>query len=350
MTAPDTLLDNLTQRILLERQIKALFGVDSGTNHSNSSPIAGLTSYSATEQKIVEQPVNRMGVKRKFPSSETSDHDSVSLPSLELEDEISDLEDCNEDTSAATASKSCETRETKRRKVSTDSSDLIVVLDMDECLIHFQMQDENTQVVSNNSSDTTKKQQDENVLYVNQHEILLRPGLVEFLKFVTSRFQTHIFTAGTKDYADSILDRLSKLIGNENAFCKRWYRDDCDTIDILDPVTAFCIDSVYVKPLSKVLEWAGRDSQDLQRIVHIDDQPKNFLLNHSNGIRVAEWKGNKHDSVLGNVTKVLERIDSNHLDVRPYLRTESYLALKDHLDMMHLFPHRRTKGIGATLL
>jgi len=283
----------------------------------------------------------------------------VSLPSLELEDEISDLEDCHED-SAATAKatskscESCETREAKRQKVSTDSSDLIVVLDMDECLIHFRMQDENTQTVSNNSSDTTtsttKKQEDENVLYVNQHEILLRPGLVEFLKFVTSRFQTHIFTAGTKDYADSILDRLSKLIGNENAFCKRWYRDDCDTIDILDPATAFCIDSVYVKPLSKVLEWAGRDSQDLQRIVHIDDQPKNFLLNHSNGIRVAEWKGNKHDSVLQNVSKVLERIDSKHLDVRPYLRTESYLALKDHLDMMHLFPYRRTKGIGATLL
>lgn len=339
--------------------MKALFGVNSLSNGTISASLEALTSFSAVEpSKLKSDSNNRMGVKRKCPTSEVEDNDadSLSLPSLELEDDISELEnDCDSheesaDTSAADSCDSCEARASKRRKMNTDSSDLIVVLDMDECLIHFRMQDEmENQVVT---AQENSKPQDPNVITIDENEVLLRPGLVKFLKYVTTTFKTHIFTAGTKDYADTILDQLCLLIGNESAFCKRWYRNDCDTIDIMDPIMGFFIDSVYVKPLGKVAEWHGRDSKDLRRIVHIDDQPKNFLLNHGNGIRVSEWRGtDPDDKVLENVTKVLERINSQNFgDVRPHLQGESYLALKDHLDMMHLFPHRRTKGIGATLL
>lgn len=365
MTVPNTLLDDLTERILIERRMKALFGVNSISNSSISTGLEGLTPFSAVEpSKPKSESNNRMGAKRKYPSSQVEDNDadSLSLPSLELEDDISELEDDYDShheegsahTSAADVCDSCEPRASKRRKLNTDSSDLIVVLDMDECLIHFRMQDEKeNQVVTSQENSREQPQDANNIISINdENEILLRPGLVDFLKYVTSTFKTHIFTAGTKDYADMILDQLCLLIGNESAFCKRWYRNDCDTIDIMNPTTGFCIESVYVKPLGKVAEWHGRDSKDLRRIVHIDDQPKNFLLNHGNGIRVSEWRGtDPDDQVLENVTKVLERIDSQNFgDVRPHLRGESYLVLRDHLDMMHLFPHRRTKGIGATLL
>lgn len=339
--------------------MKAMFGVNSLSDGSISAGLEGLTSFSAVEStKPKSESSNKIGLKRKLSSSETkgNDEDSISLPSLELEDDISELDDdCdsneeNADASGAESCNDCAPRELKRRKVIThDSSDLIVVLDMDECLIHFRMQEEKENQVATTQENLKN---DPNVLSINENEVLLRPGLVEFLKFVTSRFKTHIFTAGTKDYADLILDQLCLLIDNENAFCKRWYRDDCETIEIMDPITGFCIDSVYVKPLGKIAEWHGRDSTDLRRIVHIDDQPKNFLLNHGNGIRVSEWRGtDPHDRVLENITKVLGRINSENFgDVRPHLRPESYLSLKDHLDMMHLFPHKRTKGIGTTLL
>jgi len=304
----------------------------------------------------------------------------VSTPTIASEDDDSILVDrVDDDSTAATvatatststsASTDCcnhdlESRSKKRRLENTERSDLVVVLDMDECLIHFMTQDGEGGNQSQLDSDSKVEDDRENigvngtskshpsVIHVNNNKVFLRPGLINFLKFVTTRFETHIFTAGTKDYADSILDSLCLLLGDEDAFSKRWYRDDCDTIDILDPFTTFCIDSIYVKPLSKVAEWVGRDADDLRRIVHVDDQARNFLLNHGNGIRVSEWRGdNPHDSALSEVTKVLRMIDDGIAgDVRPYLRNESYLTLKDHLDMLNLFPHRRTKGIGLTLL
>ena len=303
--------------------------------------------------------------------------DSVSIPALASEDDESGpvhrLDDDSTTTTVSTSTTatidSCanddnEPRSKKRRRENKELSDLVVVLDMDECLIHFMMQDSEGE--NDCLSDGEAKVEDDRenagmngaakehptVMNVNNNKVLLRPGLINFLKFVTTRFETHIFTAGTKDYADSILDQLCLLVGDEDAFSKRWYRDDCDTIDILDPFTAFCIDSIYVKPLSKVAEWVGRDAEDLRRIVHVDDQARNFLLNHGNGIRVSEWRGdNPNDSALSEVTKVLQMIDTGIAgDVRPYLRNESYLTLKDHLDMMNLFPHRRTKGIGSTCL
>jgi len=302
--------------------------------------------------------------------------DLVSIPSIASEDDDLVLVDrVDDDSTAATVatatstSTDCcndnlESRSKKRRLENTERSDLVVVLDMDECLIHFMTQDGEGGNQSQSDSEAKVEDDRENigvngmsknhpsVIHVNNNKVFLRPGLINFLKFVTTRFETHIFTAGTKDYADSILDSLCLLVGDEDAFSKRWYRDDCDTIDILDPFTTFCIDSIYVKPLSKVAEWVGRDADDLRRIVHVDDQARNFLLNHGNGIRVSEWRGdNPHDSALSEVTKVLRMIDDGIAgDVRPYLRNESYLTLKDHLDMMNMFPHRRTKGIGLTLL
>lgn len=240
---------------------------------------------------------------------------------------------------------------------------------MDECLIHFGSQEEQEQdkgqspacddnkdeqdnKENQDKSDTSAKMHHPRCMYVNNSKVWLRPGVLDFLKFVTARYETHIFTAGTKDYADSILDQLCVLIEDRDAFSKRWYRDDCETIDIWDPFTGFCIDSIYVKPLSKVAKWAGRDAQDLRRIVHIDDQARNFLLNHGNGIRVSEWRGNNpDDTALTEVRKILCKLEGKSFgDVRPHLRHESYSTLKDQLDMMNMFPYRRTEGIGSMLL
>ena len=329
--------------------------------------------------QIVES--SQCGKKRKYSSLEyTYSDDSVSLPSLELEDELSELDDSLGDEYSRSDDsdvevESCCTFQKKRRKRGESiqsSSDLIVVLDLDECLIHFQMQDEQKEnkgaVCDQNRMEEDEAENNnpkDNPIFVEAHgeKALLRPGVVQFLKFVTRRFQTHIFTAGSKDYADPILDQLRTLVKSGDAdgddatttdrdiFSKRWYRDDCDTIEILHPHTDSCIEKLYVKSLSTVAEWAGRDSDDLRRIVHIDDQPTNFLLNHGNGIKVPEWRGDRNDRALSTVTKMLEEMDTKGFgDVRPHLRENTHPALKFKLDMLEFFPHRQTKGIAESLL
>ncbi len=343
---------------------------------------ADIKETSVRNDRLVSSPC---GKKRKFPSLEyIYNEDSVSLPSLELEDELSELDDSFGDEyrnyDSDVEAESCCTFEQKRRKRGKSVktlSDLIVVLDLDECLIHFQMQDEQKEnkgvvVCDKNRRKEDGEESDDNhpidhPMFLSAHgeKVLLRPGLVQFLKFVTQRFQTHIFTAGSKDYADPILNQLGTLVRSENAggddessttanrdiFSKRWYRDDCYTIEIMHPHKNSCIESLYVKPLSNIALWAGRDSDDLRRIVHIDDQPSNFLMNHGNGIKVPEWKGDRNDCALSTVTKMLEEIDTEGFgDVRPHLRETTYPALKLKLDMIKFFPHRRTKGIVQSLL
>jgi hypothetical protein len=345
------------------RKSLALIGEGINGPATVEPPRNGISSIGKTNQK------------RKLPSCfDNVDSEWTSVPDLALEDDtdLSELDDrsehCEESSEEEEEASSCTDdchdlapKRKKRRRNKTERSDLIVVLDMDECMISFRTPQEEEQDQQDKESHSSglqenpqngpahdsTKELDPTVAYVNGNKVLLRPGLIKFLKFVTARFQTHVFTAGTKEYADPILDKLCQLVGNTTAFSKRWYRDDCDTVEILHPLSACRIDNIYVKPLSKVAEWEGRDARDLRRIVHVDDQPRNFLLNHGNGIRVSEWRGgNSHDTVLSEVTQILQRIDTENFgDVRPHLRLESYLAIRDELDMMEFFPYKRTRGI-----
>ena len=232
-----------------------------------------------------------------------------------------------------------------RKKVTKSyPSDLIVVLDLDDCLIHSK------ELVTRQPS-CPKEDNDGGSLDPTKHaqstfelEVMLRPGLVDFLVFATARYETHIFTAGSKRYADPIIDRLCMLVGDSNAFAKRWYRRDCETI-VFDCVFG----RIYVKPLAKVAKWAGRD--DLGRIVHVDDRLNNFLLNHDNGIPILSWHGDPDDKHLQIVKLTLQNLDQL-VDVRPYLRkifSESYLELESTKRMMDIIPFTMTEGIDRCL-
>eukprot|EP00532_Pseudo-nitzschia_australis_P005532 CAMPEP_0168170692 /NCGR_PEP_ID=MMETSP0139_2-20121125/4320_1 /TAXON_ID=44445 /ORGANISM="Pseudo-nitzschia australis, Strain 10249 10 AB" /LENGTH=416 /DNA_ID=CAMNT_0008088221 /DNA_START=104 /DNA_END=1354 /DNA_ORIENTATION=- len=306
--------------------------------------------------------------------NDDSDHDHDVDGDIDVDDKEGEAELVSETDCSRGIDSDCELQPKTKKLKKSYPSDLIVVLDMDECLIHLETQEQYQEQHEEEQQDSYQEQQqdkwgfsacstennDENkdgmeFMYVNENKIFLRPGLIDFLKFVTTRFETHIFTAGTKEYADSILDQLCLLVDNTEAFSKRWYREDCETIDIWDPCTTFHLDRTYVKPLSKVAEWAGRDAADLRRIVHVDDRVQNFLLNYDNGIQVSGWRGDDPDDEdLSKVTKVLREMDDHNsvVDVRPHLRkafSESYLELKGQLDMMHFFAYRRKKGIDSQL-
>jgi Dullard-like phosphatase family protein len=191
-------------------------------------------------------------------------------------------------------------------------SDLVVVLDMDECLIHSQFMSQNSAGFAYQTTDDDFDFQegelkkfdvllpDGDLVQVNQ-----RPYLLEFLDRVTERFETHVFTAAMKVYAKPVLDNLDPT---HTKFTSRWYRDSCDLTQ----------DGTYVKNLS-VLQ------KNEARIVLVDNNPISFLANPSNGILVKSFYNDASDDTLLNVLDLLHELDDCD-DVRPYLDQKFGLA------------------------
>jgi len=225
-------------------------------------------------------------------------------------------------------------------------SDLVVVLDMDECLIHSQFLSQQAKSFSapeldsssSDDGDGTMQQEDKyrqpdlrptkssafhtdgeeaesiiasNCEYFRIHlpdgdlvHVNKRPNLDAFLADVTARFETHIFTAALDVYANPLLDRLEEDLGTH--FAGRFYREHC----VLDPDLG-----VYVKDLGLILDkdqdsaadWGNAYEEEKKecdddfvssalsssfnegRVVLVDNNPLSFLANPSNGILVSNF-------------------------------------------------------------
>lgn len=208
-------------------------------------------------------------------------------------------------------------------------SDMVVILDMDECIIHSQFLSSPAaaQVYAHqlkaqqrhHHNDATKKKKavdnfrfslpDGDLVHVN-----VRPGLTEFLKAVTDRFETHVFTAAVDVYAKPLLDRLDPT---GTMFAGRWYREHC----------AWDADQgAYVKDLSRLPIYEGKPD----RVVLVDNNPLSFLANPSNGILVSSFYSDASDQTLPAVWDLLNELDTES-DVRPVLEERFGLtrALRD---------------------
>jgi Dullard-like phosphatase family protein len=152
-----------------------------------------------------------------------------------------------------------------------------LVLDLDETLISFRIDEHHRGMVK------------------------MRPGLYKFLKNVGSKYELIIFTAGTQEYADPILDVIEK---NEKFFAKRLYRQH----------TIF-MNNTYIKDLTRL----GRD---LSKTIIVDNMPQNFCLQRENGIFIKNFFGeDKNDTALNDLTHILLKIASNpNNDVRAELK------------------------------
>jgi len=226
-------------------------------------------------------------------------------------------------------------------------SDLVVVLDIDECLVHSQF--------TSNKSATTFRQfeadrpendpdvpfssgcenfsfnlPDGDTVHVNK-----RPNLDKFIEFVSSRFETHIFTAAMEIYARPVLDRLDP---QGSQFQCRFYRESCS----LDPKM-----NCYVKNLSTILNGKYQQTSapamnkrvlrkasmfNECRVVLVDNNPLCFLANPNNGILVSSFYDDPSDDTLPAVIDLLTELDKVK-DVRPALQHLFGLedALKDVL-------------------
>jgi CTD small phosphatase-like protein 2 len=214
----------------------------------------------------------------------------------------------------------------------TKKSDLIVVLDMDECLIHSQFQsqmDEYLRQQEHRPKSNYFDGQDDvqvqsacesfrislpggDLVHVNK-----RPNLDDFLRTITSKYETHVFTAAMEVYASPLLDVLDP---NGDMFQERYYREHCT----FDPSLG-----VYIKDLKKALgERKGADGLNEGRVVLVDNNPMSFLANPMNGILVCNFYDDPKDDTLGALVDLLEELDKEK-DVRPFL--DQKFGLKDAL-------------------
>jgi CTD small phosphatase-like protein 2 len=187
-------------------------------------------------------------------------------------------------------------------------SDLVVVLDMDECLIHSKfLSDQAVKYAHQTRQERWVKRDlqppsvdsfhiklpDGDLVHVNQ-----RPHLRSFIDHVTDRYETHIFTAAMEVYAKPVLDMLDPY---GTKFSRRWYRDSCVQTK----------EGAYVKNL-------GVLQKNEARIVLVDNNPLSFLTHPRNGILVSSFYDDPQDKSLLAVLQLLEELEG-HEDVRPLL-------------------------------
>jgi CTD small phosphatase-like protein 2 len=218
-------------------------------------------------------------------------------------------------------------------------SDLKVILDLDECLIHSEFLDnpqdaalyahQVRQTAIQNSCDPCESfrisLRDGELVHIH-----VRPGLIDFLSFVAQRYETHIFTAAMEIYAKPVLDHLCATVRarwNNNSsssgrtttpssiFAGRWYREHC---------TYHPKANAYVKDLSK-LPIRDNTNKGLSRVVLVDNNPLRFIANPENGILVDSFYSDSKDACLPKVTALLQSLEGTP-DVRPVLTQRFQLA------------------------
>ena len=151
-----------------------------------------------------------------------------------------------------------------------------LILDLDETMICF------------------KCSQEQN----NVGNIHIRPGLEIFLEIIKEFYEIIIFTVGTRDYANVILDLIEKK-NNTKYFDGRLYREHATNIG-----------NKYIKDLSKI----GRD---LSKTLIVDNNPHSFKFQYENGILISSYFGEKNDDkALIELQKILIKIYKEKGDVR----------------------------------
>ena len=132
----------------------------------------------------------------------------------------------------------------------------------------------------------------------NVGNIHIRPGLEIFLEIIKEFYEIIIFTVGTRDYANVILDLIEKK-NNTKFFEGRLYREHATKIG-----------NKFIKDLSKI----GRD---LSKTLIVDNNPHSFKFQYENAILISSYFGEKNDDkALIELQKILIKIYKEKGDVR----------------------------------
>ena len=186
-------------------------------------------------------------------------------------------------------------------KLNSSPQKKILLLDLDETLIHADFEEE---FLYNKSIKydaiikfTTKIEKDDQLEYEDKIEeekieedeeivhsvgIFIRNGVNDFLNEVSKHFDVGIFTASVKEYADAVISFLDP----ENKLIKfRLYRNNCISFN----------DSFNVKDL-RIFKGV-----DLKNVILLDNSMYSFATQLKNGILINSFYYDKNDTELYNV-------------------------------------------------
>ena len=160
-----------------------------------------------------------------------------------------------------------------------------------------------------------------NIKYANpQGQILipnLRPGIFSFLNSVKPLYELVAFSSETREFSDVILNEIEK---NKKFFDFKLYKDHCTLYK-----------NRFVKDITKL----GRD---IRKIIIVDDDENNFVLNKENGIKIKPFLGeeNNNDTSLFELKKILILFERMGLDdVRKGIKSYEK-DIKDKISMNNL--------------
>ena len=181
-----------------------------------------------------------------------------------------------------------------------------LVLDMDETLVHYIstiMAPKNVPSYAHNV--TIEKNISLNLLNCSECAsvgmFLLRPHLINFLEELKGIYEIVIFTAGTKEYCNKIMDMID-LDGD--IFKYRLHRSHVKADDR----------DFNIKDLSLL----GRD---LAKTIIVDNNPENFKLQENNGLPINTWVGDINDTDLKDLLPILKFIAKKNVsDVRRVIK------------------------------
>ena len=131
--------------------------------------------------------------------------------------------------------------------------------------------------------------------------VKVRKHLEDILMYLSTMYEIAVFTAGEKDYADTILDFID---GDRTVIKHRLYRQHC-----VSPAKG-----IFVKDLRVIAD------RDLKDTVLVDNSIVSFAFQLSNGIPIAAFTGDNKDEELLYLVTYLEELFTQP-DVRAYIDT-----------------------------
>jgi Dullard-like phosphatase family protein len=150
-----------------------------------------------------------------------------------------------------------------------------LVLDLDETLISLER----------------KKINDE-----NKGILKFRPGLLKFLTKIRKYYEIIVFTSGTREYGEQILEAIEN---GKNYFDYKLFREH-----------TLVHNNEFIKDLSRI----GRP---LDKIIIVDNTPQNYRLQKENGIEIKPFYGEDiNDKALEHLGNILKKIVNKFEDVR----------------------------------
>lgn len=164
----------------------------------------------------------------------------------------------------------------------------MLVLDIDETLVHSEPMVENS-VPNANST----KQYDKTVTFnnpngtVDVYGVRFRPYMMEFIQRMSRFYDLAVYTASARDYADAVMDAIDPT---RQIFCARLYREHCIPMGQMN--------------IKNMANFDGKN------VILVDNLIYSFAFNLDQGIPICAFVDDPQDVELEDLAEILENLPS----------------------------------------